>query len=703
MIFYKNSNIVRNLFMLNGSVFPFATKIAFPVGAICAIFELLDREDIFRIQPEGTDIMNESAVWGGFTFLAGFLIVFRTSIAYSRFWDGVTSTHKMRAEWFDATASIFAFCKHSSVDATPELADKIDLFQNTLVRLVSLLHAVALAEIEDFGHEHGNAEESEQWRMVKAFTLDLIDDCFLDDTSLMAIKNTHAKPELVFQWVQQLVVENIKTGVLSIPPPILSRSFQELANGMVEFHEAQKVSSIPFPFPYAQTCDFLLVMHALMTPVVMTQWVNSVFWAFVFTFIQVFIMWSLKAIAVELENPFGEDANDLDDKTMQEEMNTQLELLISKPCQRTPRLKDWVPNARTPESKAGDTFKKACSLMVAWERIAKGDVTTVKETSARDVTVLAANEELEREKSEQELRRLQSNWTTQTSASSAQSPDPFKSIAVAAIGSAAAVAPPAAAPARQQVTIVVPDAEAEDKVEDKVLATEVGDKVPATEIEGKGRGSPVIRVISDGGSLTNYASGLLDSGGSLERLPSSSSGKVGPGGASPRVPLAVAGQAERAPEPETILLRDRASDPETLLARADQLMGVMGALPGSGPALGSRADLAGGSPIMPAAGGPDHAGGAPRTAPHKGSPRVSSSKEGLQHPTSAGDAPMDHRPSNSASYGFPTTPNLSTPSGTPSSVKVKRGWSKNASRKSDVHKVQVIGRSPELDERQPMV
>jgi len=333
MIFYKNTgiNFFCNVFKYKGSVFPLGFSIAFPVAICSCVLEWLNENEYVDFGQPAPDqdihkaVMNESAVWGGFTFLVGFLVVFRTSIAYGRFWDGVTSTHKMRAEWFDSCASICAFCHHSN--ATEEA---IDAFQNTLIRLYSLLHAVALAEIED--------TSAEDLLSIEAFSLDLIDDCFVDDESLIALRDSNCKPELAFQWIQQFIVENIQTGILSIPPPLLSRAFQELANGMVEFHEALKVSSIPFPFPYAQTCDFLLLVHGLMTPVVVSQWVNGLPWVFIFSFMQLFIMWSLKAIAVELENPFGRDANDLDPHLMQEEMNTHLLLLVSSGCRRTPKL-----------------------------------------------------------------------------------------------------------------------------------------------------------------------------------------------------------------------------------------------------------------------------------------------------------------------------------------------------------------------------
>merc|ERR1719375_620630 len=93
---------------------------------------------------------------------------------------------------------------------------------------------------------------SGQVHEVQAFNMELIDAGALSNESLRVIRDSDAKAELIFQWIQQVVVENIKTGILSIPPPILSRSFQEIANGMVHFHEAMKISNVPFPFPYAQ-------------------------------------------------------------------------------------------------------------------------------------------------------------------------------------------------------------------------------------------------------------------------------------------------------------------------------------------------------------------------------------------------------------------------------------------------------------------
>jgi len=350
--------LIKKLFIMEGSVFPTSFFIALPCAICAAVVRYLINEDYLRAFESADSILTESQAFGGFSFLVGFLVVFRTSQAYSRFWDGCTFTHQMRAEWFDACSALVAFCKHSE-----ESVAKVDRFKGTLIRLFSMLHALALAELEVIN------TNADQFSEVNAFRFDVIDPEGLDVQTLYHIKNSGSRVELTFSWIQCLVVDNIRTGVLSIPPPILSRAFQEIANGMVAFHDAIKITYIPFPFPYAQTCDCLLVMHWLLVPFVTSQWVSTPLWAAVFVFVQVFIFWCLNLIAIEIENPFGTDPNDLDGKDMQEEMNRHLLLLLMPHTIRTPQLSERActfDGAR--QSDFIESFRRN-SMYLVWDAI----------------------------------------------------------------------------------------------------------------------------------------------------------------------------------------------------------------------------------------------------------------------------------------------------------------------------------------------
>lgn len=319
MIKYNNHGIhhFKNLFKTEGSLFGFAAAIALPPSIIAAVLKGVGWVD-------GDTILENNSVWSGFTFLVGFLVVFRTSQAYSRFWDGATATHRMRAQWHDACSAIMAFCCHSSVDK-----DVVLRFQHRLVRLFSILHATALGEIEEIVEGGGEKQ---------MMSLQLIDPEGLDAEGWMNLRSCSNKCALVFSWIQVLIVQNIKTGVLSIPPPILSRVFQELAEGMVVLHDAEKIAEIPFPFPYVQTCDLLLGIHLVLTPLVSAQWAVNEFWAFAFAFVQVFAFWALNGIATEIEHPFGRGVNDLEPEAMQKKMNELLLMLLHPAALRVPEL-----------------------------------------------------------------------------------------------------------------------------------------------------------------------------------------------------------------------------------------------------------------------------------------------------------------------------------------------------------------------------
>lgn len=335
MIQYHKNGIhhVLNIFRCQGSVFPRIFGPALLCGAIAGTLK--------HFLPDGADqdssfMMRDTTMWQGFSWVVGFLVVFRTSMAYNRFWEGVTKVYQMRAEWMDACSNLFAFMKY----ATPCEEREVKKLQHLLARLFSMLHALALAEIED--------SSSKMPEDIFAYQLPLIDPNGIDHETMSSVMHSNAKAELTFQWIQQLIVQSIhnptagKTGVLTIPPPILSRVFQELSSGMVCLQEAIAVSSVPFPFPYAQTCDMLLTLYWVLTPLVVCQWFTSPLWAALFTFIVVFVLWVLNSIAVEIENPFGNDANDMDCTTLHAEMNTFLLQLMSVEQHRVPLLQPGV-------------------------------------------------------------------------------------------------------------------------------------------------------------------------------------------------------------------------------------------------------------------------------------------------------------------------------------------------------------------------
>jgi len=317
-----------------GSVIPYCFVMALPNGVVAFMLSVLYPDGSLSLFGEEGGILKETIVWSGFTFLLGFLVVFRSSQSYARWWEGCSAVHQMRAEWFEATCALNSFISHSAANNA-----EVHYFKEVMVRIVSLLHATALAELE-IGGTKGEADYEKC-----AHEYELISPEDLDEESLDLLRTSKCKVELINSWLQCLVMDYVNSGKLNTAPPLLTRVFQHSGNGLIQFHHGMRLATTPFPFAYGQTCDGLMVLHWLVAPIVTSQWATHAIWAALFSFIQVFVLSMLTRIATQLANPFGNDTNDIDGRVMQEEMNEFLTMVREGGPERAPKL---VGNAGRP-------------------------------------------------------------------------------------------------------------------------------------------------------------------------------------------------------------------------------------------------------------------------------------------------------------------------------------------------------------------
>jgi len=146
--------------------------------------------------------------------------------------------------------------------------------------------------------------------------------------------------EVLVQWIQSTMVQNHRSGILEVAPPILSRVFQEISNGVGSVYQAYNIAQVPFPFPYAQMVSFLLTVHLLATPLICSVAVSTTLASIFISFIGAMGLWSLNFISAEIEMPFGDDPNDLPVLLLQNEFNRKLVALCDPQAQQPPRLKD---------------------------------------------------------------------------------------------------------------------------------------------------------------------------------------------------------------------------------------------------------------------------------------------------------------------------------------------------------------------------
>jgi len=317
MIFY-DSHKWRTMIRLHGSVFPRASRCGLPSALLALGLKYLEKEGY--IDFSSLTMLNEGSIYSGFVFVLGFSLVFRTSQSYARYWTAATCLHEMGSEWSDACASIIAFSRNSQQPAA-----EIDKFAHTVVRLFSLLHASALEEICSMENEN--------------FPLIDVQGFCKKDLAFLAREDTQGKKmNIILCWIKVYIIQGLQIGLLNVPAPILTRVFQEFGSGVINYHKAQQVVIWPFPFPYTQLNLMLLYIYMIITPLVTCIWDAQPWLCSIFTFISVVCMCGLDLIASELENPFGDDPNDLPGMEMQDNFNKGLLVMLNPMTWKPPQL-----------------------------------------------------------------------------------------------------------------------------------------------------------------------------------------------------------------------------------------------------------------------------------------------------------------------------------------------------------------------------
>eukprot|EP00930_Biecheleria_cincta_P030638 TRINITY_DN21217_c0_g1_i1.p1 TRINITY_DN21217_c0_g1~~TRINITY_DN21217_c0_g1_i1.p1 ORF type:complete len:569 (+),score=124.84 TRINITY_DN21217_c0_g1_i1:84-1790(+) len=365
-----SSWIVAQVFSFNGSVLHKAFGYAAVNAVLAGVLHW-----VLRNQTDG-EILNSMddvpLIWTGYTSILGFLVVFRNNQAYSRFWEGATLVRQVRGEWFNSVSALIAFSKKDDPEKKQDrvLMEKTNNFQELLVRLASALYCSALRQVCDLDEN----------------ALQVLDLSEVTPESVQMLAEAHDRCQLIIFWLQALIIKAEKDRVLDVPSPILSRSFQELSRGMVNLTNLHKIKEIPFPYPYQQMLIVMLIIHNMITSCMAAVIVGSLFWACTMTFMVTGSFWTVIYIAVEIDQPFGDDPNDLPLIEMQEEFNADLVRLLKTAGAGLPQMN---------KAFAGDTAAQVMNMELELPKNARSG-------RRKDTTRLKAYMEMHRESEEAE-------------------------------------------------------------------------------------------------------------------------------------------------------------------------------------------------------------------------------------------------------------------------------------------------------------
>jgi len=304
MIRYDAGSTYLIIFIWVGSVYWKAFKRTLPAVVIAAgVIVVREMDDTNALQ---FGAFKNQWAYSVFTFLLGFTLVFRCNMAYQRFWSGRGALERMTNQWTDAAIKCVSFDKRAKL---PEENRRV--WRSKIISMFSLLHAAALGEL---------SERTEELEVINGIDEQAVNQMNLDQVT--------DDVYLAYAWIQDELMVRISQGGLSVPPPIATRIWQDLTNGMQGYNDAHIILDTPFPFPYAQILAVLLALLTVSCGYVMATFVASAFWVIFLTATAVATYHGLNEVAKELEMPFGTDPNDLPITEYQLLLNDRLQQLL---------------------------------------------------------------------------------------------------------------------------------------------------------------------------------------------------------------------------------------------------------------------------------------------------------------------------------------------------------------------------------------
>jgi len=142
---------------------------------------------------------------------------------------------------------------------------------------------------------------------------------------LQIARGPYAKTQLCFNWLSEFIIREQLAGSLGgVAPPIVSRIFQFLGDGMIHYNHARKIMFIPFPFGHAQLSVLFVLSMMLAIPFLMNQYTTHPITGGLLTFFTVLCLFGINEVARDLENPFRNFPNELPLVNFQAQFNEGL-------------------------------------------------------------------------------------------------------------------------------------------------------------------------------------------------------------------------------------------------------------------------------------------------------------------------------------------------------------------------------------------
>ena len=214
------------------------------------------------------------------SIVLGLLLVFRTNTAYERYWEG-------RKCWGSLINNVRNLARQIWINIEESVIED----RQKKVLNMRLLVAFAVATKLHLRGEVINIELEELMTISKYFKL----------------KEMNNPPLEVAFWIGDYLQQQHKNGLLNVHSLV---AMQDLLNKMVnDLGGCERILKTPIPLAYAIHLKQLLLIYCLLLPFQLVSTLG--WWTGAIVSLISFTLLGIEEIGIEIENPFGYDANDL--------------------------------------------------------------------------------------------------------------------------------------------------------------------------------------------------------------------------------------------------------------------------------------------------------------------------------------------------------------------------------------------------------
>eukprot|EP00747_Dinoflagellata_sp_TGD_P071913 gnl/TRDRNA2_/TRDRNA2_157249_c0_seq1.p1 gnl/TRDRNA2_/TRDRNA2_157249_c0~~gnl/TRDRNA2_/TRDRNA2_157249_c0_seq1.p1 ORF type:complete len:515 (+),score=47.51 gnl/TRDRNA2_/TRDRNA2_157249_c0_seq1:97-1545(+) len=373
MIEYDNGSWRDIIFRIEGSVVPACAPISllsFCCGTAIALIRWYDLvEEVFGDEDYVKNTMTVRIIG----VVIGYLLVMRINMALSRWMEGISEVQLMMSKWGDAFNALNSFMAGRGGDQDTQ--DRVLYFRIRTAHWLSLMSCLAFtslrckklppleevmihpvypknsdgrskiekcsfnsANMDDHSPKSGERSPTNYDAPAavggggdEALSLSVLHQPSQEE--ITALNGVDDKVTIIGYWILQDISYQVRCSIMNTPPPIVSRAYQEISNGFAGFNQAHKISIVPFPFPFAQMVTLLLTALYICLPFYVDVFTKNVLFTPIISFIVPMCYCGLNQIAIELEEPFGLDPNDVEMEMRHERFVTMLQDQLHQPTE----------------------------------------------------------------------------------------------------------------------------------------------------------------------------------------------------------------------------------------------------------------------------------------------------------------------------------------------------------------------------------